>query len=669
MGTIIERPRKDGTVAYMAQIAVMRAIKTAQQTLADSEEKFRGINTAAQDAVLMIDDDGKLTYWNPAAERILGYRADDVLGRELHPLIAPARYHAAHAKGWPMFRKTGAGPLIGKTLELEAVHKDGREIPIELSVSALKLKGRWNAVGTMRDIAERKQAEARLRQSEERFRGLVETSSDWIWEVDQNGVYTYVSPRVREVLGYDPEEVLGRTPFDLMPPEEAQRLAAVFQKIMSEHRPFSLLENTNRRKDGSLIVLETSGVPILEVDGTFRGFRGIDRDITERKRAEVALRSSNRALKTLSAANAALVQASDEPRLLDDVCRAVVEVGGYRMAWVGYVEGDDDHGVIPQAAAGIELAHLKSLHMTREEGEFGKGPTSRALRSGTEQVVQDIDRDPGFDPWRALARERDIRSAISLPLRSKDELFGVLSIYADVKNAFSEDEVRLLTELASDLAYGVATLRARSAHERLQEEHLRSAERLRESLTDTIRAIALTVEKRDPYTAGHQQKVAQLAVAIAAELGFEPERIEGVRLGALIHDIGKIYVPAEILNRPGKLTPPEFEMIKSHAQVGYDIIKDVKFPWPVGEMILQHHERLDGSGYPTGLKGEAIIPEARILAVADVVEAMGSHRPYRAAHGFAAALAEIRQHRGTRYDAAAVDACIRLFEDKGFVFE
>lgn len=196
-----------------------------------------------------------------------------------------------------------------------------------------------------------------------------------------------------------------------------------------------------------------------------------------------------------------------------------------------------------------------------------------------------------------------------------------------------------------------------------------SAERLQRVLLSTIQAIAITVEKRDPYTAGHQQKTAQLVAAIAAELGWPAERIEGLRLGAIIHDIGKIYVPAEILSRPGKLTDSEFKIIKSHPLVGYDIIKDVEFPWPVAQMILQHHERLDGSGYPNGLKGEDIIPEARLLAVADVMEAMASHRPYRPAKGLDAGLAELKEQRGRLYEPEMVDACIRVIQEKKFMFE
>jgi putative nucleotidyltransferase with HDIG domain len=213
--------------------------------------------------------------------------------------------------------------------------------------------------------------------------------------------------------------------------------------------------------------------------------------------------------------------------------------------------------------------------------------------------------------------------------------------------------------LAGDLAYGVHMQRTR-----VERDSMRGA--LSESLLQTIRALALTVEKRDPYTAGHQERVSRLAGAIAAEIGMPPEQVEGIRLGGLIHDIGKIYVPAEILNRPGRLTATEFAIIKNHPEVGHDIMKDVSFPWPVQEMILQHHERIDGSGYPRGLKDGAILLEARILAVADVVEAMSSHRPYRPSLGIEAAVAEMSQGRGTLYDPEIVDVCLRLIHEKHF---
>ncbi len=191
---------------------------------------------------------------------------------------------------------------------------------------------------------------------------------------------------------------------------------------------------------------------------------------------------------------------------------------------------------------------------------------------------------------------------------------------------------------------------------------------LRKSLGGVIEAMALTVESRDQYTAGHQRRVADLARAIADEMGLSKEKIDGLRMAGAIHDLGKIAIPAEILSKPGRISDIEFSLIKTHAQVGYDILKTIEFPWPVAQIVHQHHERLDGSGYPLGLSGEDILIEARILAVADVVEAMSSHRPYRTALGIEKALEEICRHRGVLYDAKAVDVCMKLFKEKGFRF-
>jgi HD-GYP domain-containing protein (c-di-GMP phosphodiesterase class II) len=179
--------------------------------------------------------------------------------------------------------------------------------------------------------------------------------------------------------------------------------------------------------------------------------------------------------------------------------------------------------------------------------------------------------------------------------------------------------------------------------------------------------MAVVVETRDPYTAGHQRRVSDLARAIATEMNLSRGRIDGIRVMGSIHDIGKISVPAEILSKPTKLTDIEFGLIKAHSSAGYDILKEIEFPWPVAEIVLQHHEKLNGFGYPRGLKGNEILPEAKIICVADVVEAMASHRPYRPALGIEKALEEIFQNRGILYDPDVVDACLRLFREKGYV--
>jgi PAS domain S-box-containing protein len=197
-------------------------------------------------------------------------------------------------------------------------------------------------------------------------------------------------------------------------------------------------------------------------------------------------------------------------------------------------------------------------------------------------------------------------------------------------------------------------------------ERKQEIERIRKALGATVQAIAMTVETRDPYTAGHQRRVADLACAIAVEMNLPIDMIDGIRMAAAIHDLGKISVPAEMLSKPTKLTDLEFMMIKTHSQSGYDILKDIEFPWPVARTILEHHERTNGSGYPHGLTGDHVLMESRILSVADVVEAMASHRPYRASLGIDEALNEISKNKGILYDPEVVDACLRLFHEKKY---
>ena len=262
-----------------------------------------------------------------------------------------------------------------------------------------------------------------------------------------------------------------------------------------------------------------------------------------------------------------------------------------------------------------------------------------------EEVVKNFESVIGgtIEPkrFRLIASDgslRHVRSS-SRPLTENGEVVGVTGIISDITERIEA-----------------------------QREREANAERLQKFLMQTIEAIAATVEARDPYTAGHEKRVAQLASAIAASMGFSEEMVQGVALAASIHDLGKLRVPAEILSKPGFLSEIEYELIKVHPQAGFDIVKSIQFAQPIAQMVLQHHERIDGSGYPQGLKGDEILPGARILAVADVVEAMSSHRPYRPGLGIDAALEEISRHRGVCYDPDVVDHCITLFRERGFAF-
>lgn len=294
------------------------------------------------------------------------------------------------------------------------------------------------------------------------------------------------------------------------------------------------------------------------------------------------------------------------------------------------------------------------------------------LQGNRPLVLADAQASEHFTEWGGADY---VRSWIGVPLIAKEKMLGFLTIAHRKPDVYDGESVEMAQALASQVAIALENARLYeeakrelAERKRAEEELQDSLEKLRKALGGTVQAIALTVEMRDSNTAGHQRRVADLARAIATEMGLSKEQIDGIRMAGLIHDLGKISVPAGILNKPGPLNGIEFSLIKAHPQIGYDILEKVEFPWPVARMVLQHHERMDGSGYPQGLTGEEIMPEARILAVADVVEAMASHRPYRPARGIESALEEIYQNRGVLYDSEVVDACLKLFTEKGFRF-
>jgi len=271
-------------------------------------------------------------------------------------------------------------------------------------------------------------------------------------------------------------------------------------------------------------------------------------------------------------------------------------------------------------------------------------------------------------------------AAESLFVRKEEEFVGELLGYPLVAGEKTEldivrgtetpvvAEMRVVeTKWQGEMAY-LASLRDITGHNRTKDELQESLNNLQKIMTETVRAMATMAECRDPYTAGHQQRVAHLSRAIAKEMGLPLEQIEGLYWAALVHDIGKMTVPAEILSRPGKLGETEFKLIQIHPMDGARILKDIEFPWPIAQIVLQHQERMDGSGYPEGLSGEEILIEAKILSVADVVEAMASHRPYRAALGIDKALEEISENRGLLYDPQVVDACLKVFNETGYDF-
>lgn len=519
------------------------------------------------------------------------------------------------------------------------------------------------SVHTLEDITERKRTEALLKNSEERHRQIVQTSIDGFWIADTKGRILEVNDAYCQLTGYTPDELLNMRIADVEVKETTEQTAQHIHEIITKgHDRF---ETRHRRKDGQLLNIEVSIVHSPNKEGGY--FFVFLRDITKYKQVEVAIAHVNRALAAMSVVNRTLVRAAYEEELLQSICQAIVTQRGYRLAWVGYVQYDENKSIKIMAYASNGGGYPDTMQPTWAEEEHGMGPSGRAVRSGETQLCQDIANDPHYSPWRDEMLQRGCAASIALPLLNGDNtVFGTLIVYAEEINAFSPSEISLLEEMAEDLEFGVRTLHTRHERDLALIKNQEQLVQLQDNLKDTVRAMAAIVEMRDPYTAGHQVRVADLAMAIAKQMGLPDEQAHAIHLAGMVHDLGKIQIPAEILSKPGKITGIEYSLIKIHPQAGYDILKGINFPWPIAQMVLQHHERLDGSGYPQGLKGDAILLEARILSVADVVEAMSSHRPYRPGLGIEVALAEITKQRGIYFDPQVVDACLVLFREQHY---
>lgn len=381
------------------------------------------------------------------------------------------------------------------------------------------------------------------------------------------------------------------------------------------------------------------------------------------------LQTLNWALLAHKRAAEALSHAQDKVSLLKDVCKSIVTQKPYELAWVGFAESDPEKSVRVAASEGSASGYTDGLKVSWSgESVFGQGPAGTSIRTGKPSIFDDCSKNSGFESWRDRALKFGLKSVVSVPiLDTHDKCIGALLIYASQTNAFSDLEIILFQSLAREIGAGLAALERQAALDQEVQIREEAQQRLNDALRGTVEAISKTMEMRDPYTAGHQRRVALIAAEIARALSWSSDRTEGLYLAAMIHDIGKIGVPADILTKPTKLSELEMELVREHAEIGYKILKDVNFPWPVAEIIRQHHERLDGSGYPRHLTTEQILDEAKVLAVADTLEAMSSHRPYRPALGMSAALKEICTEAGKKYDASVVNAACSLNNSSGLL--
>jgi len=581
----------------------------AEKALRESEKQYRTLQSNIPVGVFRTSANpgGRILSANPALAKMFGYKKPEAMSK-VH--VGDLYLNPDDRK---RFIKTLSSSGEISNYEVQLKRKDGTVFWGSLNARAIAdEKGEILYFdGVLGDITERKQAKEALRESERRYRSLVETIQEGMCIVDTNENIIFANPWFSNILGYSQEEIIGMNLRELISSEEE------LQKILQgsakrKNRVSSQYETVMRRKDGELRNIRVSATPWMNDKKEFQGTIGMVMDITEQKRAAEALRLSEEKYRTL------IDNIQDGVFIIQDAEMKFANEAFARM--VGYTV---------EEIIGMDFREL----IAPEDSEMV------ADRYHRRQAGEDIPREYEFC---MLHKDRVTRVIVNMNV-------GVINYRGKIAS--------------------MGTMKDITERKRAEEELKRSFWKLQRTLEGTVNALASTVEKRDLYTAGHQRRVTQLACAIAKEMGLSEEKIEGIRVAGILHDIGKVHIAAEILNKPIKLSEIEMVLVKTHAQVGYDILKTVEFSSPVAQTVLQHHERLDGSGYPQGLSGDEILVEAKILAVADVVEAMSSHRPYRPAYSINTALEEISENRGILYAPEVVDACLIIFKERGFEFE
>jgi PAS domain S-box-containing protein/putative nucleotidyltransferase with HDIG domain len=592
----------EGRVILLARDITGRV--EAEEALRASEGRLSLALEATSDGIYDVDFRTGMTYYSPGYATMLGYRPEELIPSQatweglLHPddkekvVERLNRCLAGECDGYEMeFR------LRAKTGEWRWILSHGRVVGRDAKGKALRL------VGTHRDISDRKVTERAVRESEEKYRLLVENAGEAIF-VAQDGLLRFANPATARMLGRTPEEVASLPFTDFIHPDDRAQVVDRHRRRLAGDKVETGYSFRVVRADGETRWMEIDAVRIAW-QGRPATLNFVS-DVTERHRAQAVLQESEERFRQI-----------------------------FKEGPMGMVTLDPDFQYMRANATFCRMV----------------GYAEQELLGRTFADITHPDHVPG-----------DIEGA-------KKVLHGETPVYRTEKRYVRKDgqvvwggvTASAIRDPGGEFLYYLVMIEDIT-------DRKQAAARMEAALNGTVRALATTSEVRDPYTAGHQDRVTLLALTIGHELGLTADELDGLRVAGLLHDVGKISVPAEILSKPSALSAAELALVKSHSETGYAILKGVNFPWPIAEIVLEHHERLDGSGYPRGLRADAILPEARILAVADTVEAMASHRPYRAALGIKYALDVIEKGKGILYDANVVDACQKAFSEGGFAF-
>jgi PAS domain S-box-containing protein len=718
-----EAPNQAAEIARLrAELAAARAeVDSMQALLNEQEMRSRRIEQARQawaqtvDAlsqpIFMHDNKGCIVRANRAYAERTGMPVKNLIGKVY----------------WKLFPVQNAPFPVPESAdsvdEFEVSLSDDEIFLVRSAGPSAGLPPGWRLY-IFQDITELKRAVAAVRNSGHYARSIVESSLAVIVAVDRERRILEFNPAAERAFGYARDEVMGR-PVNMLyaDPESGESI----RRLVFERQGF-VSEVENRRKNGDVFTSLMSAAVLRDAEGKALGILGTSIDVTDRKRAEAKIREVAAEMELLFE-NAVTGIAFTRDRLIERVNRRFAELFGHgKDDLVGHsmellLPSREDYEKFTresQSQLAPGRVFQADMQMRRKDGSLawmhlvGKALARDKDGAGAIWVFEDIT-ERKFAELRLERRETYFRALVENcndVIVVIDAGFIVKYESRGIERVLGYGPAERIGRSGLELVHPDDGAKVRTAYQRIlhgESQHIavefrmrhrdgswrtvegigsgafdidgekvgvvnlhdvterrRGEQRLLKSMEGAITAIAAAAELRDPYTAGHERRVADLAAAIAREMGLPEDRVHGVHLAGVVHDIGTIHVPAEILVKPSRLSQLEVAMVRTHCQAGHDVLKNIDFPWPIARIVLQHHELHDGSGYPLGLKGEEILLEARILTVADVLEAMVSHRPYRAAMALDAALSEIVMSRGTRFDARVVEACLRLFREKNY---
>jgi PAS domain S-box-containing protein/putative nucleotidyltransferase with HDIG domain len=620
---------------------------------------FEYLSRNANDMIVLADENLNIVEINHRAFALIGYQPAEMIGQPLSRFRSVSAREKA-AQDYARFQSEGRARY-----ETTLSHRDGSEVPIEVSVARVEVEGQNYYQLVVRDITERKRAEDLRHAEEDRYlrqrNALISLSASKSLETDDLATaFRRITEVDAKTLGvarvsiwrYNRERTAIQC-VDLYE-LEADRHSAGVELSATDYPAYfrALLEKDVIAADdahrdprtGEFSQNYLGPLGITSMLDTHIQLGGVVDGVLCHEHVG-PLRQWTADEKTFAVAVANLVSLAlegwerkrDQEKLV--------------------AAAEQFQGLVEQSIAGIFIiVDGRYVYVNPRLSEILGYPPADLIGHDAVETIIEGDR-PIFRANLALC----------LSGATESQQISYLCRRPDGSTVDVGSHMNRATHAGKPAVIGVVQdISDKKRTETKIQDYIRQLER---GMLSTIKAVSVMSELRDPYTYGHEQRVGDLSGAIAAEMGLDVQVVKGLQIAGYVHDIGKIVVPAEILAKPSKLTKAEFELIKSHPEQGYEVLKNIDFPWPIAQVALQHHERLDGAGYPQGLKGDQIILEARILAVADVVEAMAAHRPYRPSRGIDAALEEVVNYRGVKYDPAAVDACVRLFRERGYVLE